>query len=250
MSGSRPAATVCIWAAAGGALLLALAPLAYRTGIVGVLPALALTAAGLLAATAAFLVAPVVWVLSRTDRAVGRRTGTAFLVALVVLVIPVWTMVTNAGAPPIHQISTDLEDPPSFEAVIPLRGESANPLDMPGRELIQAQRAAYPDVRPLDVGLPPAAAWEASLQVATELGWEIVAATDPTDEQLERRIEATETTSWFGFKDDVVIRVRPTGSGSRVDLRSISRVGVGDLGANANRIRRFIGRLESTLRQD
>jgi uncharacterized protein (DUF1499 family) len=77
------------------------------------------------------------------------------------------------------------------------------------------------------------------MEVATALGWEIVAASED-----DGRFEATDTTFWFGFKDDVVVRIRPEGDGSRIDLRSVSRVGVGDLGANAARIKRFVQRIE------
>ena len=73
---------------------------------------------------------------------------------------------------------------------------------------------------------------------AVELGWEIVAA-----EPDRGRIEATATTFWFRFKDDVVIRLTPRGYGTYVDVRSKSRIGGGDMGANANRIRRFLQRL-------
>ena len=81
----------------------------------------------------------------------------------------------------------------------------------------------------------PADAFKRALQAARDMGWEIVAA-----DAAAGRIEATDTTFWFGFKDDVVIRVEADGAGSRVDLRSVSRVGVGDVGANAARIRAYL----------
>jgi uncharacterized protein (DUF1499 family) len=86
---------------------------------------------------------------------------------------------------------------------------------------------------------PPARAFDRALDAARGLGWEIVGV-----EPAEGRIEATDTTFWFGFKDDVVVRIRPEGSRSRIDVRSLSRVGRSDVGANARRIRRFVERLE------
>jgi uncharacterized protein (DUF1499 family) len=68
--------------------------------------------------------------------------------------------------------------------------------------------------------------------------WEVVAA-----DAAAGRIEATATTPWFGFRDDIVVRIVPADGGSRVDVRSVSRVGKGDLGVNARRIREFLGRL-------
>jgi uncharacterized protein (DUF1499 family) len=97
-----------------------------------------------------------------------------------------------------------------------------------------AQRAAYPEIVPIVVAKAPGVAFDAALAAARSLGWTIVA----TD-AASGRIEATATTSWFGFSDDVVIRVVPAQGGSRVDVRSVSRVGKGDLGANAGRVRAF-----------
>ena len=104
-----------------------------------------------------------------------------------------------------------------------------------GEETAAQQRGAYPEIKPQVLPVLPDEAFERALAVAGEMGWEIVAA-----EKGEGRIEATDTTFWFGFKDDVVIRIQPAEAGSRVDVRSASRVGVGDLGVNAARIRRFL----------
>ncbi len=93
---------------------------------------------------------------------------------------------------------------------------------------------AFPDLAPIEVALPPQAVLERSRQIAEALGWKVTA-TDPA----KLTVEAHDITSVFRFVDDVVIRVRPSGSGSIVDLRSNSRVGGGDLGANAARIRAF-----------
>ncbi len=88
--------------------------------------------------------------------------------------------------------------------------------------------------------MPPAEAFKRVERVATALGWEIVARV-PAD----GRLEAVVTSPWFGFRDDVVVRVRPQGTGSRVDIRSKSRNGEADLGGNVDRVRAFLARLKS-----
>lgn len=142
--------------------------------------------------------------------------------------------------PPIHDISTDTEDPPSFVAVLPLRADAANTAeygrspDMTPERLAQLTREAYADLTTVMLPVPPQRAFEQALAAVDELGWELVAA-----EPSEGRIEATDTTFWFRFKDDIVIRIRGTNGGSEIDARSVSRVGVGDAGTNARRLRRF-----------
>lgn len=141
--------------------------------------------------------------------------------------------------PHIHDITTDTADPPEFVAVLPLRADAPNPPEYAGEEIAVQQRAAYPDIQPLRLPLAPVQAFERALATADSQGWHIVAAALP-----EGRIEATATTFWFGFKDDVVIRVTPDNGGSRIDMRSKSRVGGSDVGANAARIRAFFADLE------
>jgi len=168
----------------------------------------------------------------------GGRRGLAALALLLGLAafLPPWMMQRGARSkPPIHDITTDTENPPPFVAVAPLRRDASNPAEYGGPEIAAQQRKAYPDLKPAVLSLPPARAFERARDEAKAQGWEIVAAVPE-----EGRIEATDTTRWFGFKDDVVIRVRPEGQGSRVDVRSVSRVGRGDVGKNAERIRRFL----------
>lgn len=164
------------------------------------------------------------------------------IVGLAVAVIP-WTVQRTArAAPPIHDITTDTEDPPAFVAILERRAGARNPAEYGGPEIAQQQRRAYPEIVPLRLGVPPERAFAAALDAARSLRWEIVAA-----DSAAGRIEATDRTLWFGFLDDVVIRVRPENGGSRVDVRSVSRVGRGDAGANARRIVRFIGELRQRL---
>jgi uncharacterized protein (DUF1499 family) len=166
--------------------------------------------------------------------------ATGFVIGLVVVWIP-WSWKQRADrVPPIHDITTDLTDPPAFEAVLPLRQDAPNPSEYGGDSIAAQQREAYPDLGPLTLDLPLDAAFRRGLEAARDMGWEIVDS-DPA----RGRIEATATTPWFGFKDDVVVRVRPEGGGSRVDVRSVSRVGRSDVGTNARRIREYLEELSA-----
>lgn len=140
--------------------------------------------------------------------------------------------------PFIHDITTDLENPPAFVAILPLRADAPNSAEYGGPELAAQQRTGYPDLGPLTLQEPPPQAFTCALEGARAMGWDIVAS-EPT----EGRIEATATTFWFGFKDDVVVRVTPTDGGSRIDVRSVSRVGRSDVGANAERIAAYLSYL-------
>jgi uncharacterized protein (DUF1499 family) len=140
----------------------------------------------------------------------------------------------------IHDITTDTEDPPPFVALYALRQTTFNGPGYGGEKIARIQKAAYPDIRPLDLADDPARAFERALHAARGMGWRIVAAVPE-----EGRIEATATTPLLRFKDDVVIRVRSRGAGSRIDIRSKSRFGKSDLGANAKRIRAYFRALST-----
>lgn len=166
----------------------------------------------------------------REQRAAVLGFGAATLPGALLLAL----VLTGSDVPPIHDITTDVTDPPRFsEAVVEARGERSNALDIDS-DVIEQQMAAYPDLETLVSETSIRETFQRSEQIARELGWEVVNA------DLNRgRIEAVDTTTVMGFKDDVVIRVRSNADGTMVDLRSVSRVGVSDLGANAERIRAF-----------
>lgn len=219
------------------ALAILLGALGYRLGGIGLGPAFGLFGIGLLLALITLPTALITAFVARRAPEISSRAGVASILALLVLAIPAWTLVKGAGAPPIHQITTDVDDPPQFDAVIPLRGEGSNPLEYT-TEVADVQRRAYPDIQPLLLSKAPSTVFDRSLEIARDLGWEIVNA-----DREAGKIEATDVTFWFQFKDDVVIRIRSTDGRVRVDLRSVSRVGGGDIGANAARIREFSKRL-------
>lgn len=152
-----------------------------------------------------------------------------------------WNMRRGAMEyPPIHDITTDTRTPPVFVAVAPLRQDAPNPVEYEGDSIAAQQAAAYPDIRPLMMAMPVDSAFSLAVRTAREMGWELV-----DQDRRDGRIEATATTPWFGFKDDVVIRVSSASGISRVDVRSKSRVGRGDVGANAKRIRAYLDRLRA-----
>jgi hypothetical protein len=150
----------------------------------------------------------------------------------------------GANVPPIHDVSTDVVDPPAYVAIVPLRADAPNTMVYGGSQgmtherLAQLQTDAYPDLTTLTIEQTPAQVFERALAAVEKLGWDLVAAVP-----AEGRIEATDTTFWFRFKDDVVIRIRPAGTGAIIDARSLSRVGGGDAGTNARRLRAFFATL-------
>ena len=153
--------------------------------------------------------------------------------------IPYYWVERARAVPPINDITTDTENPPEFLAILPLRADAPNPPEYGGPEFAEQQLEAYPEVSPLLLSDPPEVAFDQALETARSMGWEIIAA-----EKSELRIEATATTGWFGFTDDVVVRLKPYAVGTQVDVRSKSRVGRSDIGTNAKRIMKYLALLE------
>lgn len=160
----------------------------------------------------------------------------ALLLGLTAVAIPL-TWQRAQRLPSIHDITTDLDNPPAFHAVLAKRTGAVNSLDRPP-QLAQLQREGYPDLAPITIPTAPAATFDRALAIAQAQGWEIV-----TADKSSGRIEATDTTRWFGFTDDIVVRLTAWGAGTRVDVRSVARTGAGDLGRNASRIRTFLDEL-------
>jgi hypothetical protein len=166
---------------------------------------------------AAAVLALLFLVIPRTRRGKVAPLALALIVGLVCLALPLQFRARASTVPPINDISTDLSS-----AKFP-----------------DEQKKGYPDLRALDMSVPPAAAYPRALAAARAMGWEIV-----RDDAKAGVIEAVDTTFWFGFKDDITVRVAAAGAGSRVDVRSRSRVGRSDLGTNARRIRMYLQRLQ------
>jgi uncharacterized protein (DUF1499 family) len=174
----------------------------------------------------------------------GHWRGVIFAVAGIavggaVFAVPYSWRLKAQSVPPIHDITTDIAKPPQFVAILPLRQGAPNPATYGGPEVAVKQLEAYPDIQPLLLNVSLPQAFEQALAPARAMGWRIVAA-----EPKEGRIEASDTTFWFGFTDDIVVRITAVDEHrSLVDVRSVSRVGRSDVGTNAKRIREYLRRL-------
>jgi uncharacterized protein (DUF1499 family) len=221
-------------AVVAAALLTASGPL-YRSGTAPLLTAFTLMRWAAYLAVAATVLAVVALIFVRSQR---WPAVAALVVGGLVFAIPFMWLRAARAVPAIHDITTDTDNPPTFVAVVPLRANAPNKLEY-SQDVARQQREGYPDLGPRVLNMPRDQAFERALAAARSAGWEIVAA-----DQASGRIEATDTTRWFGFKDDVVIRLTPEGNGTRVDVRSVSRVGGSDVGTNARRIRQYLDSLE------
>jgi uncharacterized protein (DUF1499 family) len=163
----------------------------------------------------------------------------ALVFAVIAFVPPILLLEEAKKLPNIHDITTDPFDPPVFNALMAMRKTVPNGADYGGVEIAKQQQKGYPDIKSLVLKGTPADTMQKAIDAARSMGWEIVASDAPAG-----RIEATDTTTWFGFKDDIIVRVRPDPSGgSRIDVRSVSRVGSSDVGANAKRVRKYLAKL-------
>jgi len=186
------------------------------------------------------LLALVALVAGRPRGGLAALLGLALAAGSVAIATPAYWRIRANSVPRIHDVTTDTRNPPVFVDILPLRADAPNSADYAGEAIATLQREAYPDITPRVVAGSPAEVFDRVLATVRALGWEVVAA-DPE----AGRIEATDTTPFFGFKDDVVLRLAPEGDGVRVDMRSLSRVGGSDVGTNARRIRSFFDRLGS-----
>lgn len=218
--------------------LLLLAPLGYRAGILPLQVAMLSLPLALLIGLVVLLLAPATALFSRARRL--PRNRNMLLLAAMAGLLPVLVIAPQIMAarsvPPIHDISTDTENPPRFSAIVALRADAPNDLEyatesVSHAEMAALQRQAYPGVQPLHTAMAPEAALAAAAAALRAQGIEVVNI-DPR----AGTVEGTASTFWFGFKDDVVIRVTPHEQGSIIDVRSVSRVGTSDVGVNARRI--------------
>lgn len=178
------------------------------------------------------------------------RGGGAYALAILGLIIALfcvsipWRWQRAArSAPPIHDITTDTQNPPTFVTIVPLRAEAPNSLEYGGPEVAAQQRAAYPDIQPLILDVPKQRAFALALDAVMAERWKLVAS-----DSAAGRIEATAQTPWFGLEDDVVVRLTPVGaSRTVVDVRSVSREVEGDAGTNAQRVRSYLELLRAMV---
>lgn len=229
------------WLGYLGITVLVLLPLSVLTVRSGVWQqGLLLYAVACLGAALLLLLAALLLVLPRFRDS--RKAITQRILYVIPGTVLLLSMVVGRGdIPPIHDISTDTDNPPVFDAAVLARGESSNSLDTTP-ETVAQQLAAYPDIAPLASTLSAAQAFDTALAVSEKMGWDVIA-----QDKAGGVIEAVETTAIMAFKDDVAIRITSSGAGSIIDLRSVSRVGVSDLGANAKRIRSFIKQFNAAV---
>lgn len=165
------------------------------------------------------------------------------LLGIVAFYMPYRQLLLSQRLPAIHDITTDTNNPPAFVAIARVRTTLHNPVTYDGPQVAALQRQFYPDIRTVMFSHNRDEVFTAAMQVIEDFEWRIAEASAE-----QGRIEATVTSRWFGFKDDVVIRLASVNGMTTVDVRSKSRVGITDVGSNAQHIRSFINALNEQLR--
>ncbi len=234
-------ATAIMVGAVVGLACLIVGALGSKMGIWGFQAGFMFLAVGVVLATVCFFLGVIAFVVSIVKNMRAERGAVLIGVAVSVVILALMggQYMTAQSVPPIHNISTDTENPPQFDKIVALRGEAANSLEYTA-DVAQKQREAYPQLKSHISTFSQSEMVSKAAAVVEQLGMELVS----TDAGAGI-VEATDTTFWFGFKDDVVIRVQAEGAGSVVDVRSVSRVGQSDLGKNAERIGEILAALEA-----
>jgi uncharacterized protein (DUF1499 family) len=177
-----------------------------------------------------------------------RRILVATLIGLMILATPAWLALKLVSLPRLNDISTDIDDPPSFSrSRAALAARSGHVPVERDRASRQPQREAYQRLTPIITELPPEEGFDTALKAARNLGWQVIEGTVPGGRSGIGRIDAIATTRVLRFNDDITIRIRPRVDGSRIDIRSVSRIGQHDLGANAARIQAFSDEIQLLL---
>jgi hypothetical protein len=249
---TEPVSSLASWArhlAVFAAVAAVVAIVIVRFGFLEMRPALATFFGALACAGLSILVGLAAFVAIWQNGSRGMsRILLAMLIDVAILAYPAYLGWQYRKLPPIHDITTDPIDPPRFDALARLRaGDGANTAVYAGLYSAELQRAAYPDVEPVDLDVPVQRAYELTLQLVTKRKWLIIDERAPQPPRRIGRIEAVARTPIMGFREDVSIRVAPDGEGSRVDIRSSSRYFESDLGSNASRVARLIDDINSAV---
>ncbi len=176
----------------------------------------------------------------------GGHAAAGAFIGIALMVGPMLYLPDLLARPKINDITTDAQSPPKFERVAVLRDKDANPTTYPGAKTYELQLAAYPDVRPMVLERSTEEAFDLAREAVVRLDWQIVDERKPKGES-PGHIEAVARTLLMGYADDVVIRVAATTNDSRIDVRSASRHGDHDFGANAKRIERLFKEVKAGL---
>jgi uncharacterized protein (DUF1499 family) len=249
----EPGSVLAIWARrlAGFSLpVVALAIVIERAGLLEIVPVLATFAAGLAMATIAILLALISLIGIWRDGIEGFGAAmTAIVIGVALLAYPAYLGVKAMRLPAIADVTTDPIDPPRFDTLGRLRSRDANPVAYAGLYTAELQKAGYPDIVPLDVAADARTAYEAAMTIITKRRWQVIYTRAPTPGR-DGSIEAVARTPIMGFRDDVAVRIRPTGQGARIDVRSASRYGRVDFGANATRVRALLDDIDDLASVD
>ncbi|MFG1426469.1 DUF1499 domain-containing protein [Roseixanthobacter glucoisosaccharinicivorans] len=230
--------------------VVALASGLYRANLLDFEPAMATVGAGLALAGVGALVAVAacISIWESGWRGLGKAIG-ALAIALFVLAVPAAVLARGVMLPPLTDLSTDMEDPPYFRAMGFARPRAANPAVYPGEDAAAMQRSAYPGIKPIDLDATPEEAFNTMLALVQKRRWRVLDAVPPRGGLRDGQIEAVAMTPLLGLRNDVVIRVRPTARGARIDIRSMSRFGVHDLGENSWRISSLLADISAERRK-
>ena len=245
----EPTSRLAIWARGCAMFSLAatvLAILIVRSGILEIVPALATFAGALVFAVFAIVLSFAAFVVIWRDGINGASLAfAAIAVGAALIAYPAYLGVRAYSLPMINDITTDPINPPRFEMLSRLRPRGTS--DYAGLYAAEQQREAYPDIEPLVMTAKPQVAYDVALQIITRRKWRVVVDRPPQAPRRDGQIEAVARTAIMGFRDDVAIRVRADGDGSRIDVRSASRYGRHDLGTNAARIRSLIEDIDAAV---
>ena len=222
-------------------LLLLLAGPLYQAGILGLMNAFFAMRIALIVGAVAIVLALIQVIFMRKTIS-WPVTGVAVLCAGVAIIAPLGMMNKAKSVPPIHDITTDLVNPPKFVAILALRADAPNPAEYQGEEIAKQQRAAYPELQTQKYQKTTEQVFDAALAAVKGMGLEVV-----NSDKTLGLIEAYDTTTFFGFVDDVVIRIQSDGQMTLLDARSKSRIGKSDIGKNAERLNALIAGVAKNL---
>jgi hypothetical protein len=240
-----------------------IAVIIVRSGALDIVPALSTLAGALVLACVAILLALGAGIsIWREGVAGGRQAVTALLIGFALIAYPLYLGIKARHLPAIYDITTDPIDPPQFDAIARLRPRDANPVTYAGLYAAEQQHNAYSDIEPDDTNSSAQEAYDAAMKVIIKRKWRVVDArapqaplpgpparnvSAPGATVRDGVIEAVARTPILGFRDDVVVRVRTTTDGARIDVRSASRYGRNDLGTNAARVRNLLDDIDTVL---
>lgn len=213
------------------------AVIGFRLGLFPFLTSFSMMGATAILAATVFFIGMVVSFVKRSDTEAAKSARTAAMIALLPVIGLGSQAISGSSVPSIHNISTDTVNPPAFDKVVALRTDEHNSLVYDTAALADLQNAAYPNVKTLTTELPEQEAHARAKAVIESMGLELV-----NSDAGKGIIEATETTAIWGFKDDMVVRITALDGKTAVDVRSVSRIGRSDLGANAKRIEKFLAK--------